>query len=253
MTGSGISAGPLGLANDPPADRTQWVIIERNILHWPSTITDANQGGIGYLESGLEDCVVRNNVVRNRNTRSIDCHGNDPVKSRTVQRVWILNNTFINEGINGVCLKVSTTAASVYFRNNIFIADTLTMAGDAVNIDSFDPFTAITTDNLKAINHNVWPEVLHGINTPINTPNVFKENGTRITLSAWNGRPKVGDDMQYSATFASQSAGTTYKVRSGTSPATWGVNCPGVRYIPDLYGTIRTADVIAAGAAEGAP
>ncbi len=252
-SGGDLSAGPLNTTVSDAADRTKWVVFDRNES---ISQADNNSGHFcGFLlHHGAEQVMIRNNHVRHNDWRSVELEAFSSQFSRGCVDVFVYNNTFENTGTSGKGLKLNGAATRVRYRNNLYLARNLTVQGRNAEIfgDSMGSFDNGGTDARKPVDRNVWPPtILSNASPQAPTTLTFSVNVQQfIDINAWKAFSQVGDDLGEFTQLQSQAGGGTIKPMSTSGAATYGRPISGVW--EDYYGVprSRTAANWAAGAAQ---
>jgi nitrous oxidase accessory protein NosD len=141
----------LGIYVDSWDDHTHDIVVRNNTVH------DIQASGMAVAaENGglLQDIWIYNNVVHQNRYTGITIAGwGEPVPSHPIDRVWIVHNTFVDNGDTwgGGILFENTDATNVVVRNNLVsenlsfqIADEGSGAGTVVDHNLIDGFRGDT-------------------------------------------------------------------------------------------------------------
>jgi hypothetical protein len=226
-----VGLGPLdGGAGLEPAvrdSRLRFVVLERNIHRGVPNIsppgTNGAQGGL-QIKHGTENVMVRNNIFTGDSQVAIEVSGYNGQYMRTVNDVWIYNNTAINTGTNGCFLKI-WNPTRVRVRNNLYAAAGLADPGTALDerVDMAG-FATAGSDAQKPVDRNCWPATV--VKSQLSQSKIIRlaSSSVNTTVAAWNALAQVGDDIGSNVSFQ---AGTN-KPTSSSAAATAARPVPGV-------------------------
>lgn len=239
-SGGDMGTGPLTVGTNK-GDRTRWVVFDSNTGSGIALSNSGHFGGI-ILHHGSEHVMIRNNYINNTNWRSLEIEGYSTEYARGVDDVYIYNNTFENPGTSGKALKLGGSATNLRFRNNLYIAPNLTLAGRPVEIvgDSMASFAASAGDTRKPIDRNIYPATILSTAFPqvAEAVTFLVNSGLVVSLATWNGYTQVGDDLGSNTAYQTQANGLNLKPVSNSQAATYGRPVEGVWQ--DFYGTARS-------------
>jgi hypothetical protein len=196
--------GPLG-----GTDGTAW-----KSARLKNTVFESNHG-IGAtmrVVHGVENSVIRNNVLERTDENAIIIDAYDTTYARGVSNLTIANNTVINPGTKGKFLYVGGRASGLVFVNNLYKADNLIVganvtAGLYVNDTSLSSF--------KLIGNNVWPTPSIPVWAADDIPGGTGINGVSLnpstmgnyySIDRWNALSAVATDAQQDTVMASNFA-----------------------------------------------
>lgn len=226
LTDGWFSVGPLGEANGIGDKSARWnySVFEGNV---------ANNTRLIILH-GAQHTMVRNNVMKDDNTWTLEVEGYSGTYGRGVVNVSFVNNTVINNGTTGNFLRVGNSVNGINLINNLYVAPNLT-TGTSGGAPVFVYDTDLSSFN--KISGNVWPKPSSdlyaegGINYV--WPTWSNSDGYR-TPTEWENFGQVIKDYYEDTSFNSSSFAPSSSSQAASSGVVWA----GV--FTDMNGKIRS-------------
>ena len=221
-----LQIGPLNESTGHDGEFVKWVVIERNKIEAKLDI----QRGSSYV-------MIRNNVISKDGDQGwmIDKHTDALFPNRTINYLYILNNTVINN-TTGQGYRWPARADYVFIKGNLFVAPNF-VAGGSGSTQTACVYLGYTSSANSICDRNCFAEF-----------NKFLIGGSLSfeSISAWNNRTGNSNNISLAVVLNS-----LYKVPTASAAKT--LARPVVGVFEDYYGTARnqTAPSWVAGAVEG--
>jgi hypothetical protein len=202
-----IGTGPLSIPSVDASARTQWSVIDSNILN--NTIITA--------DTGTDGAVFRNNIIHPpvNSAWGFQVVGYSSTYQRGVEDLRVLNNTVVSNLSGGGFLYLSGRAQGITMDNNLFVDHNLTTGAyqaalvyvEGSDLSSFREIKGNIWDIPNTLSYAqggyfyVWPS--------------WSDSAGYLTPQEWDALPQVSGEQYGNISLNSQNAPITQLAASG--------------------------------------